>query len=297
MTHILLTLLATLTSQEGVSFEEKLLATIPEDVELKVVLFHPHGKSVALKVERGVWPNIETKVILDDKSGSWFRAVSYFQLSPDGKHLIYVALKRGKSFVVSGEETGEPYNRIKGLTFSPNGEHTAYAAKRRRKWYVVMNAEESAAFDSVGTPVWAPDRKTVAYSARSEGKEFIMVGKEKIKDYDRVWDPVFNLTGATWPIAQGAAPGNLSSWAEKRVKHLMRWGPLPSAEMEGGLRMRPRKTESGLWWWMASGTTPTLSIGCSSLFLVLTGRGLHTPEFKAARVGPDRGFPKAESSS
>jgi len=70
-------------------------------------------------------------------------------VSPDSKHLAYVAVRGEKQFVVVDGEEGKEYDGIGAgtLIFSPDSKHLAYGAERGEKWLVVVDGKEGKEYD------------------------------------------------------------------------------------------------------------------------------------------------------
>src|SRR5213079_2204751 len=63
-------------------------------------------------------------------------------LSPDQKHVAYVALRAGKWMAVIDGHQGKPYDRIVGLRFSPDSKRTAYAGRHGDSFVAVLDGRE-----------------------------------------------------------------------------------------------------------------------------------------------------------
>ncbi len=92
-------------------------------------------------------------------------------VSPDSKHVAYVARRGGKQLVVVDGVEGKEYDRIgQGtLVFSPDSKRVAYGARRGDKQLVVVDGVEGKEYDGIGqgTLVFSPDSKRVAYGGRA----------------------------------------------------------------------------------------------------------------------------------
>jgi hypothetical protein len=115
-------------------------------------------------------------------------------LSPDGRHLAYIAKQWDKWFVVIDGKIDlmGNFNEIitESLTFSPDSKHLAYAALDSNKWHVVVDGKGSASFDEIkpGTLAFSPDNKHLAYAAEIFNKWYIFVDGAKGKEYDYIPD-------------------------------------------------------------------------------------------------------------
>ena len=119
-----------------ISFEERLLATVPAEFEVR----------------------------------------SLPALSPDGKHLAYAAGKDGKEFVVVDGQKQEEFDKVSRPFFSPDGKRLAYTARNDKEGvFVVVDGQRAAEFYYVGFPVFSPDSKVVAYAARQSKKRSFLI--------------------------------------------------------------------------------------------------------------------------
>jgi roadblock/LC7 domain-containing protein len=115
--------------------------------------------------------------------------------SPDGKCVVYVAMKGDKQLVVVDGQPGPEYDGIRNLVFSPDGKTVAYAAVKGDKWFVVVDGQPGPEYDqddvwvaqTVTVPiVFSPDGKRVAYAARKGGMGFVVVDGQPGPEYDYV---------------------------------------------------------------------------------------------------------------
>jgi len=109
-------------------------------------------------------------------------------ISPDGKHLAYVAKDpNGKRVVVDGVE-GKLYpdipevplseaGRPVEIKFSPDSTRVAYVASRDKQCFVVVGGVEGKPYDyiKVGGIIFSEDGKRVAYVGTRDGKERVVV--------------------------------------------------------------------------------------------------------------------------
>mgnify|MGYP001609907779 FL=1 len=104
MLAVLLGVLGSAAAQDKkpeVSFEDKLLATVPEGMELA-----PYS----------------------------------IEFSANGKAVAYSAKKGGKMFVVVGDKKGEEFDLILSPVFSADGKKVAYGARKGRElWWKVLD--------------------------------------------------------------------------------------------------------------------------------------------------------------
>src|SRR5437016_3078557 len=124
------------TGKPEVSFQEKLLATAPEGIDLEdaLITFSPDGRSVAYWI-RG---SGQGPMMVGNRRGPDVDWVGAAVFSPDGRRLAYVARKAKKEFVVLGEEPGEEFDEVGKPSFSPDGKVLAYWAKRGDREFAVV---------------------------------------------------------------------------------------------------------------------------------------------------------------
>lgn len=134
---------ATPSRNPQISFEERLLATVPAEFEVR----------------------------------------SLPALSPDGKHLAYAARKDGKEFIVVDGQKQEGFDKVSRPVFSPDGKRLAYAARKDKEGvFVVVDGQRGEEFYYAGIPVFSPDSKLVAYAAsEGKGKSFLIVDDPESK--------------------------------------------------------------------------------------------------------------------
>ena len=119
---------------EGVSFEEKILATVPPDLRLVVLAFSPLGKSVAYAAQKCG----KCFIVAGDKKSEEFDDCRFLVFSPDGKTVVFAAKKCDKWFMVIGDKKGEEFDEVYFPTFSAKGKTVVYKAKNRNKFLVVL---------------------------------------------------------------------------------------------------------------------------------------------------------------
>jgi len=178
------------TKSNGViSFEERLLATIPANYKEASI----YGSSLAES-----W----TRVVNNEFGETfWAYALSYqnqgggwaITCGPGCAKVAYRAKQAGKEFIVVGDQRGPDFDQVQAPVFSPDGSRLAYVAKQGGKRFVVIGDMRGEQFDSVGTPVFSPDGKKVAYSACLNKKCFVVVGDQRGPEFQEVSSsPIFS---------------------------------------------------------------------------------------------------------
>jgi len=107
-------------------------------------------------------------------------------VSPDGKHVAYMATEGDKQFVVVDEEEAKKYDDIGGLIFSPDSKRVAYMAGVDSKQFVVVDGREEKKYDDIGGLIFSPDSKRLAYVAIVGNSRFVVVDGQEGKKYDSI---------------------------------------------------------------------------------------------------------------
>jgi Tol biopolymer transport system component len=126
-------------------------------------------------------------------------------LSPDRRHIAFVAKDAGGEFVVVDGVAGKKYAAITRdpisesgesfpIIFSPDSGRVSYVVKRGAKYMVVIDGKESAPYDYVRTAAqrFSPDSRRVAFAAKRGKKELIVVDGVDGKLFDDVFNPYFS---------------------------------------------------------------------------------------------------------
>ncbi len=178
------------TNSTGViSFEERLLATIPEDYKEAGI----YGGALTESVTR----------VVNNEFGEvfWAYTLSYqnqgggwsVTCGPGCAKIAYRAKQSGKEFIVIGDQKGPEFDQVQAPVFSPDGSRIAYVAKQGKKRFVIIGDMKGEQFDSVGTPVFSPDGKKVAYSACLNKKCFVVMGDQRGPEFQEVSSsPIFS---------------------------------------------------------------------------------------------------------
>ncbi len=189
-------------AKPDISWEEKLLGKIPDDVDVQNERpeFSPDGRSFGYSfflgnkkyhVTVGAWRSEAY-----DSGGDFESQVPLF--SPDGKSWAFRAVKGEKQFIVVNGKKGEDFDKVGGPVFSPDGRTVAYWAEIGDKRFMVVGDRRGPEFGVVGDPVFSPDGKTVAYEAREGVYPVMVVGDRRIRLKDGnperpVWKPDSSL--------------------------------------------------------------------------------------------------------
>ncbi|MBI3272466.1 MAG: HEAT repeat domain-containing protein [Planctomycetes bacterium] len=182
-----------------ISFEERLLATIPEGLDsplggsLPKVVFGPDGRSVAYAARRGA----RQFMVVGDRKGEEFDFVDPPDFSPDGRVVMYRAKKGARFVLVVGDRKGAEYDELYYPVFNPRNHEVAYAARLGPKWSVVVGDRSGQLFEKkVGAPVFSPDGSSVAYDVELGRRQFVVAGDTEGEEFDWVGTPLFDPAGS-----------------------------------------------------------------------------------------------------
>ena len=108
------------------------------------------------------------------------------RISPDNRHMAYVAKAGDKVTIVVDGKKEKPYDEILSGTpiFSPDSRFVAYAARDGNQWFVIADGRQGKRYDGIIKDVltFSPDSKHLAYAAKSGSSWFVILdGKEGIK--------------------------------------------------------------------------------------------------------------------
>lgn len=205
----------------GVSFEEKLLGSVPEGLHSqidRVVFFSPDGRAAAYPDgQGGNWFFPESGrswlMIVAGQPGPRFEFVGLPVFSHDGKRLAYVARDKAKWFAMIDNQRGPEFDEIKSLLtltalpkgavrarsrsllFKPGGNVVAYAAKTGQKWRLIVGDDQGPEYSDIGEIVFSTDGANVAYAANEGGRWVVVHGQNRGPDFEQVDRLVFSNDG------------------------------------------------------------------------------------------------------
>jgi serine/threonine-protein kinase len=176
------------------TFEEKLLATIPEDdLELAdIPLFSPAGNKVAYPVQAS---SNTVCMVTNGVRGPAFNEISLPRFSADGSKMAYYATQGKKGFVVMNEWRSAAFDTpildsfpewFFGPRFSEDGSRLLYVAGKGSKLYPVSGDWRGPEFDAVRNCQFSPDGSTIAYVARQGSRQFVVLGDWNGPEYDAI---------------------------------------------------------------------------------------------------------------
>ncbi len=130
-----------------------------------------------------------------------------FAVSPDGNHIAFTDVRRGKECVVADGVPGTLYDSIPRaalteagiqdqIIFSPDSRDVAYVARKGPKYLVVRKGGEGKVYDhiNIGAPTFSPDSKRLAYFATRGEKELCVADGVEGRALDSVdsFRPMFS---------------------------------------------------------------------------------------------------------
>jgi hypothetical protein len=198
------------------SLEEKLLATIPEDLaELKGgVSYSPTGSDVAFwRNQNGghiyVVGGRRSEPWVDVYRSDWSADGKTFAYAPNrGGTMEFGLAKGGKTCVVVNGVLSEFYDEVLHLTVSPQGK-VAYVVTIRGKRHMVVDGKPGEAWTNVWDAIFSPDGKRMAYVVEeAKDKAFLWCDGEKGPVFKSLYGPVFSGDGRV--LAVTARVGNKS---------------------------------------------------------------------------------------
>lgn len=196
---------------QNVSFDDKLLATIDDDVVADRFVFSADGRQVAyrgLKAGRyAVW--------LNNKKGPDFQGVDGLQFTKDNR-LVYKGNRGGTVQVyVGGSALGPALPVISDLVVSPDGKKIAYVGSRGQggasdatAWTVYVGGTKGKDYASCGTPVFSADGSVYGHTVRigkaGDGQRAfhtvhaVIVNGKLGAEWEECSAPVFAPQGRRW---------------------------------------------------------------------------------------------------
>jgi hypothetical protein len=209
-------------AQEGPSFDEKRLATLPENaVDFRV---SPDGRSVAhvvsdgqaFRLVEGAWTSpafdsVESfgytragvLVYAATKGGAQTLGFGKQVLTPaprthvisaDGARLAWTVERSGAWFVASGGREDGPYDEVSDIVFTADGKRVAFAGRSGAKWSAVTDGLPGRPYDRVDSLIWSATGE-LAYRAFTKKKCAVVIGTRPSDEFDEVGPPVFHPNG------------------------------------------------------------------------------------------------------
>src|SRR5262249_52978265 len=126
-------------------------------------------------------------VVRDGRPGAWHDGIKARSIhwSAGGTHLGYVGEDRGHVLPVIDGVPGRPYEAIAGLEVRDDG-GALYAARRGGVSYVIDRGREIGPYEDVAEVSLAPGGARAAWTARLDGAWRVVAGEATSEGYDRV---------------------------------------------------------------------------------------------------------------
>jgi hypothetical protein len=156
--------------------------------------------------------NATMQMVFDGQPGPEYPAVSNAQLSPDGRHVVFLVRDRGNYFEVLDGRPGPKYDLITGQILSPDGRRLAYEARTGAprfeehgiyvtndtefaQTFIVVDGTPGPKYDGVYQLIISADSRHVAYEAAKGGHWLaVLDGREGAK-YLHIWGLKFSVDG------------------------------------------------------------------------------------------------------
>lgn len=204
---------------EKISFDDKVLATIPEGVTAKDVTFYKDGRQVAY---RAMAAGKMYVVVNGQKHPEYPVVVDGLKWSNSGK-LAYRVANGATSFAVVGGQPGPAFQSVGMPSFSPDGNKFAYECNRgvgartdASAWSMFVNGTKGADWAACGPAFWSGDGATVGHVVRI-GKpgtptrpfhtvDALVLGGKMMGEFEHVSNPYFAPKGARWAYRTNTPP-------------------------------------------------------------------------------------------
>lgn len=217
--RILLLALLLAPQAEKVSFDDKVLATIPEGIIAKDITFYKDGRQVAYRA----LGNGKMYVCVNNTKGPDYQVVSEgLKWSNSGK-LAYRVSNGTTSFAVIGGQPGGSFQSVGMPVFSPDGNKYAYECNRgavgrndATAWAMNVNGQKGPDWASCGPASWSGDSSTVGHYVRI-GKagtaqrafhtvDAMVIGGKMLGEFEHVSNPFFAPKGSRWAYRTNTPP-------------------------------------------------------------------------------------------
>ncbi len=116
-----------------------------------------------------------------------------FLAANDGRGFAYILKNGDTQQLILNEKAGPLFKAITFMAFSPDGQNFAYTAKRNNKELAVINGVEGKEYDWIFNPrFFSPDNRFFIYKARAQGKDVLVINQQESRSYDRIYDPMLS---------------------------------------------------------------------------------------------------------
>src|SRR5882672_2469292 len=218
MRYLIIALLVASPQAEKVSFDDKVLATLPEGVTAKDVTFYKDGRQVAYRA----MGNGKMYVCVNNTKHPEYPVIAEgLGWSNSGK-LAYRVANGAMGFVIGGQP-GPSFQSVGMPSFSPDGNKFAYECNRgvgartdASAWSMNVNGQKGADWASCGKAFWSGDSATVGHYVRI-GKpgtatrpfhtvDAMVIGGKMLGEFEHVSNPYFAPKGARWAYKTNTPP-------------------------------------------------------------------------------------------
>ena len=196
---------------QGVSFEDKRLGTIDDDVNADMVCFSPDGKSVAYRGLKGgryaVWTN-KTK-------SPDYTMVDNLSFTRDNRTCFRSATGNVWQIVLGGSPSGPAMPIVGAPVLSPDGKKVAFEASRgssgtqdKTAWHVITGGAKGADYHTALPPSWSGDGSITGYKVRVakagtatmafHTMNAVVVGSTLGPEYEETTNVYFAPKGKRW---------------------------------------------------------------------------------------------------
>jgi Tol biopolymer transport system component len=204
---------------EKVSFDQKILATLPEGIVAKDISFFKDGRQVAY---RAMGAGKMYVCINNTKHPEYQVIGDGLRWSNSGK-LAYRVINGATAFAVIAGQPGQSFQSVGMPVFSPDGNKYAYECNRGNTgkndvtaWAMNVNGQKGADWASCGQAFWSGDSATVGHYVRI-GKpgtpqrpfhtvDAMVIGGKMLGEFEHVSNPFFAPKGARWAYRTNTPP-------------------------------------------------------------------------------------------
>lgn len=185
----------------------------------QAIKFSPDSKRLVFVTSCPREGRHEFYVQMDGYKKGPYTAIKNLMFTQDSEHLVYVAQREEKEFIVFDEKENEGYDYIFGPKLSLDGKHLAYVAKEKNNYYVILDNKKIETLDEFFLsfiklhtsprnpwfswyerliPVFSSDSQKFAYPIIQDNKWFLVINDEKkeinLDGNNKVIEKILNLT-------------------------------------------------------------------------------------------------------
>lgn len=229
-----MTLVAIVLCLQAVSFDDKLLATVDDDVIADKAVFSADGRQVAYRGLR----NGRYAVWLNKQKGPDFQSVDGLSFTKDNRLLYRATNGATHSILLGGSPVGAPMAVVSDIVVSPDGKKVAYVGSRGQggasdatAWTVYVGGQKGKDYASCGAPVFSADGSIFGHTVRigksGDGQRAfhtvhaVIVNGKLGAEWEECSSPVFAPKGKRWA---------------HRARNDQTWQMVVDGKPEGGFR-------------------------------------------------------------